>query len=144
MATQTINKGIALAEEISKKAYGDTIRYQEIESITREHRGTQRYYQIISKAKKILEQQSKMIAPAGGGDYKILYPGDYVYAYTREVRLANKRIKHGTVILENAPTKDMNQQELQTYNRVNDFHVLLKARMSGNVVEVKKLSERRN
>lgn len=139
---KTINRGEALADFVSVRDYGTVIRYQDIEAVTHERRGTARYYQAIAKAKKLLEDRGKMIKLIGGGDYQILYPGDYSGAYSREVRLANKRIKHGDKILKNAPTKDMTQEELQIYNRVSDFHASLQARMSGNVVEVKKLASR--
>lgn len=137
---KSVNKGEILADSICNRPYGETIRYQHIEEVTGERRGTSRYYGTISKAKKILEERGKMIAPIGGGDYQILYPGDYVSSYAREVRLANRRIKHGGKILRSAPVNDMTQDELQAYNRVSDFHSRLNASISGNVVEVKKLA----
>lgn len=142
MNNNTIRTYEALAEYIMQQPYGATIRYQEIEEITGERYKTSRFYGTVAKAKKILEEHGKMIAPIGGGDYKIAYPGDYAGAYSREVRLANKRIKHGGKILKGAPVKDMTQDEVQTYNRVSDFHARMIASISGSVVEVKKLASR--
>ena len=137
---KSVNKGEILADYVSAKPYGATIRHQDIEEVIEERRGTSRYYSSIYKARKLLEERGKMIVRIGGGDYQIIFPGDYTGAYAREVRLAGKRIQHGARILENAPLKDMTTEELQQYNRVNDFHKRLSASISGNVVEVKKLA----
>lgn len=142
MESNTIRKHELLAEYIEKKNYGDTIHYQDVEEVTGEKYKTQRFYGTIAKAKKLLEERGKLIVSIGGGDYRIAYPGDYTGAYSREVRLANRRIKHGGDILKGAPIKDMTQDEVQSFNRVSDFHARLSASLSGNVVEVKRLSER--
>ena len=136
---KTINYGEALADYISKFEYGTIVHYQEIENVTKERRGKQRYYNIIAKAKKILEARGKMVKSIGGGDYQVLYPGDYSKAYAREVRLARGRIKHGGKIVKGAPVSDMTTEERQTFNHVSDFHTRLEAQLCGNYVEVKKL-----
>lgn len=136
---KTINYGEALADYISKYEYGTIIHYQEIERVTKERRRTPRYYNIIAKAKKILEARGKMIKSIEGGDYQVLYPGDYSNAYAREVRLAKGRIKHGGKIVKGAPVGDMTAEERQTFNHVSDFHTRLEAQLCGNYVEVKKL-----
>lgn len=139
---KTTDRAKALAEYIVSKGYGTIIHYQEIEGVINERRGTSRYYSSIAAAKKELESMGKAVKPIGGGDYQILYPGDYSGAYCREVRLANKRIKHGGKILEGAPTTDMAPEELVSFNKVRDFHVSLQARMAGSVVEVKGLTNK--
>lgn len=136
---KSVNIGVLLAEKLIDRKYGDVIRHQEIELITGESRGTSKYNQAIQKAKKILEENGKVIQYNGGGDYRVIYPGDYAAAYAREIRLANKRVKHGGRILAHAPVNDMTSVEKQTYDRVNDFHATMQARMSGSTVEVKKL-----
>ena len=141
--SRTINSGIALADYIvGHYKYGETVRYQDIEQITNERKGTQRYYAAIAKAKKLLEEKGKMICRAGGGDYKVAYPGDYSNAYAREIRLANNRVKHGNTILEHAPVNDMTISEKQVFDRVSDFHAALQARLAGSTVEVKKLVQK--
>ena len=142
MGTNSIRKHELLADYIERKNYGDTVHYQEIEEVTGEKYKTQRFYGAIAKAKNLLEERGKLIVSIGSGDYRIAYPGDYASAYSREVRLANKRIKHGGKILNGAPVADMTQDEVQTFNRVSDFHARLSASLSGNVVEVKRLTSR--
>lgn len=137
---KSVNKGTILAESILDRNYGEIVRFQEIERIINERRGTQKYYQAIQKAKKILEENGKIIQHISGGDYQVIYPGDYATAYTREIRLANKRVKHGGSILAHAPVNDMTVGEKQIYDRVSDFHATMQARMSGSTVEVKKLA----
>lgn len=136
---KTINYGEKLADYISEKDYGSIIHYQDIEQIIKEKRGKERYYRYISKAKDILEERGKMIHCIGGGDYQILYPGDYSGAYAREVRIARNHVKHGGKIIKGAPVNDMTIEERQQLNNVSDFHSRLDAQICGNYVEVKRL-----
>lgn len=141
---KTINIGEALADYITDLPYGTFIYYQDIERITKTRYGEQKYYNAIDKAKKILIQRGKAIRNTGKGQYQVLYPGDYTSAYSREVRLANKRIKHGGKILKHAPKQDMTESELQSFNHVSDFHMRLEARMKGDYVEVKQLTGKKH
>jgi len=143
-ATKTVNRGEAFADFVSGLDYGTIIHYQDIEKVTRERRGTSRYYTSIYKAKSILEDRGKAIKPIGGGDYQVLYPGDYSSAYAREIKCARNRIKHGGKILTGAPVNDMTTAELQIHNRVLDFHNAVEARICGDYVTVKRLSDKRN
>ena len=141
---KTVNKGKALAEYISSFDYGTVIHYQDIEMITKEKRGASRYYNSIYKAKSILESNGKAIKSIGGGDYQIIYPGDYSGAYVRQVRLAKTRIKRGGKIIRNAPVNDMSDEERQTFNHVSDFHAQLNAKLIGSYVEVKRLASKKD
>lgn len=140
MPTTTVHRGTALFEYISPREYGDIIRYQEIERVTDTKRYTTSYYNAITKAKKLLETAGKMIVSIEGGDYRVIYPGDYTSEYVREVKRAKKRITHGKKILDGAPVKDMTENEKQVYDRVYDFNSRLSAQFSGSFVEVKKLT----
>lgn len=144
MERKTVNIGAALADYITNLPYGSFVYYQDIERVTGTKYGEQKYYNTIDKAKKILEQRGKAIKNVAKGQYQVLYPGDYTNAYSREVRLANKRIKHGGKILKGAPKKDMNTEELQSFNHVSDFHMRLEARMKGDYVEVKQLTGKKH
>ena len=139
MENKTTHKWMLLVDYIERKNYGDVISFQEIENVIGERRKTPKYYQAISKAKVKLEESGKMIRSIGGGDYQVIYPGDYSKAYAREIVLANRRVKHGNRILTHAPVNDMTLGEKQVFDRVSDFHASLQARLAGNEVEVKKL-----
>lgn len=141
---KTVNIGEALAEFISEKDYGTIIRYQDIEYITKLPRKTQKYYNAIYKAKKIAEANGKAIKSIGGGDYQVIYPGDYAKEYVREVRIARNHIKHGEKVLVAAPVNDMSAEERSTYNNVCDFHARMQAQINGNFVEVKRLVGKRH
>ncbi len=141
---KTVNIGEKLADYIENLDYGTVIRYQDIENITGERRKTQRYYNAIYKARKILVERGKVIKPIGGGDYQIIYPGDYSSAYAREIKLARKRVKRGGKILRNAPKSDMTMDELQAFNHIADFHVRIEASMDGQFIEVKELCGKRH
>lgn len=141
---KTVNVGNALADYISAKKYGDFVYSQEIERVTGTKYGDQKYYSSIAKAKKILIGRGKAIKLDSKGTYKVLYPGDYADAYTREIRLANKRVKRGGKILDGAPKKDMSASEISVFNNVSDFHKRLEARFRGDYVEVKALSGRKH
>ena len=140
---KTINHGEALADYISEQEYGTIILSQDIERITKQRYGTQRYYREIAKAKKILEDRGKMIQCIGEKSYQILYPGDYSGAYAREVKLAKKRIKHGGKIIKGAPVNDMTPEERQTFNTISDFHTRMEAQTIASYVEVKRLAGKR-
>lgn len=140
---KTVNIGEALAEFISGKDYGSIIRYQDIEYVTKLPRKTQKYYNAIYKAKKLAEASGKAIKAIGGGDYQVIYPGDYAREYVREVRIARGHIKHGEKLLTSAPVNDMSLEERGTYNNVCDFHARMQAQISGNYVEVKRLVSKR-
>lgn len=141
---RTAYKETALSRFIERRDYGEIIRYQDIEGVTGAKRGTPQYYNAISKAKKILERHGKAIIYFSGGDYKIIYPGDYTSLYADKVKQAKRRIMRGKAILDNAPTKDMSESELTDYNRVNDFNVRITAMISGCVVEVRQLVEHKH
>lgn len=140
MDNKTIRSWESLADYISQRSYGEIVRYQEIETVTGERRRTAKYYNAISKAKKLLEEQGKMIVSIEGGDYRIIYPGDYTKEYAGEVKKARNRLKHGKRILDGAPVQDMSEDEQQTYQRVYDFNARLSASFAGSVTEVKRLT----
>lgn len=141
---KTIRSHERLAEYVSSKEYGDIIHYQEIETVTGERRKSSKYYNVITKAKKTLEATGKMIVSIPGGDYQIVYPGDYTKEYAGEVKKARNRLKHGKRILDGAPVKDMTDDELQTYNHVRDFNTRLTASFAGSVTEVKRLTGKKH
>lgn len=141
---KTINIGEALADYISEMDYGSIVHYQDIERITKERRGTVRYSNAVTKAKKLLERNGKMIKYFSGGDYKVLYPGDYSNEYAREVRIAGNHIKHGKKILAGAPVNDMTSEERSVFRNVSDFHTRLEASFCGQFVEVKKLVSKKH
>lgn len=142
--SRTINAGQALADHIATLNYGSIIHYQEIEQIIHRKWKTHLYYRDISKAKHILEKKGKAIAPIGGGDYQVLYPGDYSGAYANQVKLASRRIKRGGQILEGAPVNDMSPEERMTFNNVYDFHKRVESRLAGEYVEVERLAQKKH
>lgn len=142
MEEKTIAVWNKLADFISEKAYGDIIHYQDIQSITGLKRGETRYYQAISKAKKILESRGRAIQHIGGGDYQLLYPGDYSGAYVREIKIAKNHVKRGNKILKGAPVNDMSTEERRVFNDVSDFNERMQAQIMGNYVEVKRLTRK--
>lgn len=141
---KTINVSQALADYVSELDYGSIVHYQDIERITKERRGTVRYSNAVTKAKKLLERNGKMIKYFSGGDYKVLYPGDYSNEYAREVRIAGNHIKHGKKILAGAPVNDMTSEERSIFRNVSDFHTRLEASFCGQFVEVKKLVSKKH
>lgn len=140
MEEKTIAVWNKLADFISGKAYGDIIHYQDIQEVTGLQRRTTRYYQAIAKAKKILESRGRAIQHVGGGDYQLLYPGDYSGAYVREIKIARNHVKRGDKIIKGAPVNDMSIDERRTFNNVSDFNARMQAQIMGNFVEVKRLA----
>ena len=138
---KTISAGKALAERLKEKDFGEIVQRQEIEEVTGTRWKTSRYYGAISKANDILTEEGKRIAPTGkGGDYQILYPGDYSDAYVQEIKRAKKCVTRGDKIIRGAPVNQMTADERQRYNNVADFHNRMQAQISGSYVEVKRLA----
>lgn len=140
---KTVSRADVLANLIIDMEYGTVIHYQDIESVVKQPRKTQKYYNAIQKAKKLAESEGKAIKPIGGGDYQVIYPGDYAKEYVREIRIAKNRIKHGDRILKAAPVGEMTSSERSTYNNVCDFNARMQAQFSGNYVEVRSLVGKR-
>lgn len=143
MENKTVNVSDALANYISKLPYGSIVHYQEIEQVTGRERKTQQYYNAIFKAKKILVAQGKAIKPIGGGDYQVLYPGDYSGAYVREVKIAKRHVSRGAKYLKGAPVNEMSSEERRVFNDVSDFNTRMQAQLAGGYVEVKRLAAHR-
>lgn len=139
MEEKTIAVWNKLADFISGKEYGEIIHYQDIQDVTKLKRGEQRYYNAIARAKKILVSRGRAIQHIGGGDYQILYPGDYSGAYVREIKIAKNHVKRGNKILKGAPVNDMSIEERRVFNDVSDFNERMQAQLMGNYVEVKRL-----
>lgn len=134
-------KSEILAEEISKMKYGDVILHSDIANIIGEEYKTAKYSQTISKAKKILQRKyGRHIESIRGDGYRVVKPGDYVNHSLKHYKRGFKEMQKGVDVLQTAPTKDMNAEELATYRRVNDRAVLLHASIKGVAVELKTLA----
>lgn len=133
----------ALVEAFANENYGVTIEHYKIASIIDERQGSQKYREIVDKAKKELLDSGKMIANVFGVGYRVVPPDEYTDQSVRSIELGTKRIDTGMRILTNAPTKDMTQSGLQRYNSVADKSRILQAAMHGAKVEIKMLSSTR-
>lgn len=130
-------KSEILAEEISKRKYGEVITHNEIEEIIQETYGTNKYKSEISRAKKIaLTFFNRCIENIRGDGYRIVKPDDFTSHSLKHYKRGFNELQKGKTILDNAPTKDMTQEGLTTFRRVYDRSVLLVSSMEGAKAEL--------
>lgn len=134
-------KSEILAEKISKLEYGGVISHSDIANIIGEEYKTPKYSQTVTKARRILQRKyGRQIESIRGDGYRVVKPGDYVNHSLKHYKRGFKEMQKGADVLQTAPTKDMNAEELATYRRVNDRAVLLQASIKGVAVELKTLA----
>ena len=133
----------ALVEAFVNESYGATLEHFKIAAIIGEPYGSQRYGEIVSSAKKELEDSGKMIVSVFSVGYRLAYPDEYVDQSAKRVKRGANQIDHGVRILDNAPVKDMTQAGVQKYNTVTDRMRIMQAAVHGAKVEIKMLTAKR-
>lgn len=138
---ETKKKSEILAEEIFNRGYGNVITHKEIENIIQEEYGSKKYNSEIARTKKIaLKKYNRCIESIRGDGYRIISPDDFTTHSLKHYKRGFKELQKGKDVLDYAPTKDMSQEGLITYRRVNDRSVLLVAAMEGAKAELKSLN----
>lgn len=136
-------KAKALVEAFVNESYGTTIEHFKIAAIIGEPYGSKRYGEIVTRAKKELEDSGKMIVSVFSVGYRLAYPDEYVDQSVKRVKRGANQIDHGVRILDNAPVKDMTQDGAQRYNIVTDRMRITQAALHGAKVEIKMLAKKR-
>lgn len=125
------------------KNYGDIIYHQEIAKEIDEPPNTDKYFRIVTGAKKLLLDSGKMIESVRKSGYRVVEPDNYTAQSVRQVVAGARRIDHGVKIMRHAPVSSMTPEGIESYNRVNDRLQILQASMTGAKVELKLLGVRR-
>lgn len=133
----------ALVEAFANEPYGATFEHYKIAAIIGVPYGTPKYQEIVSNAKKELEESGKMIVSVWKVGYRVADPDEYVDQSAKRVGRGARQIDHGVRILDNAPVKDMSQLGVQRYNTVNDRMRIMQAAVHGAKVEIKMLATKR-
>lgn len=136
-------KATILVESIKDLQYGDIIPHTHLAQMIDEEYGTSHYRSLITKAKKILENQYGIFLKSVHGEgYKIVEPDETTDVslghYKRGFRAMNKGYKS----LKNAPLSQMSDVGRERHRKVADRAELLHASMQGVRVELKTLARK--
>lgn len=123
--------------------YGDTITHDELAKDFNVVCNSDIYYQYIRKLKNECLECGKMLENIMKIGYRITSPDDYSNRAITQYKHAARRMKKGEKILQYAPTQNMSKEGLTEYRRVNDRIRLLNAHMSGAIVELKLLNDKK-
>lgn len=137
-------KSEVLAEKINELNYGDVITHQQISSVIKEDYPSNKYTSTIAKAKKILlKKYNKAIENIPGDGYRIVAPDDFVHQSLKHYKRGFNEMQKGYDTLEYAPVENMSVEGRDTYMRVHDRAIILRASMAGAKAELKTLSGKR-
>ena len=139
------NKTVAevLAEEFDRLPYGTLVEHTEIENIIGLSRDSGKYRSTITKARKLLMKNHKLLENIKGQGYRVLEPDDTVDLALSHYKKGFNEIKKGQKVLDSAPINDMSAEGRATYRRVYDRAVILDAATKGAVVEIKELANKK-
>lgn len=137
-------KWLLLYNHIIPLNYDDTIYHDEISKIIEETTSSSKYYSIINKTKKELLKAGKTIKAIPGQGYTIVNPDDYTDLSLKHIKSGFKQIDKGYEVLQYAPTQHMSQEGLQTYRRVSDRAMSLRAMVAGGCTELKLLNKKKS
>ena len=137
-------KAEVLVNEIKKMKYGDVILHSEIANIIDAEYRSNNYTTTIAKARKLLIKQGICLENIPKNGYRIVEPDDFVDHSLRHYKRGFNEMQKGYDILDHAPTKDMTPEGLDTYRRINDRAISLRASLVGVRAELKTLSEKKH
>jgi len=134
-------KSEVLAEKLKGMNYGDFISHEQIATIIEEPYGSNKYASTISKAKKVLlKKYNKAIENIPGDGYRVVAPDDFVHQSLKHYKRGFNEKGKGYEVLEYAPVENMSVEGRDTYMRVHDRAIILRASMAGVKAELKTLS----
>lgn len=130
----------SLVEQICSMNYGDCITKAQIATIIEEAEDTQHFRDVANAAVRRCIDAGHMVECVRKVGYRVVRPDDYTKKSVRQIFAGARRIDHGVKILSNAPVKDMSLSGIETYNRVSDSVIRLKASITGAKVEINMLA----
>lgn len=137
-------KSEILSEKINELNYGDVITHQQIASVIRTEYPSNKYTSTIAKAKKILlKKYNKAIENIPGAGYRVVAPDDFVHQSLKHYKRGFNEMGKGYEVLEYAPVENMSIEGKDTYIRVHDRAIILRASMADAKAELKTLSGKR-
>ena len=136
-------KAMILVSSIKDLQYGDIIPHENLAQMIDETYGTSHYRSLITKAKKILENQYGIFLQSVHGEgYKIVKPDDTTDVSLGHYKRGFKAMNKGYKALKNAPISQMTAEGRERYRKVADRAELLNASMQGVHVELKTLARK--
>jgi len=133
-----------LVEKISSMDYGETVTHMDIECITGISRHSSKYGSILSRAKRQLQEEGKMIVSVWNVGYRVLEPDEYSKQAISSIISGGRRITAGKQVLQNAPTAKMTEDGRRTHQLISDRVMILEAAVAGASTEVRMLSNKHN
>lgn len=128
-------KSIKIVELILTKKKGDTLKFEELNSIIKENlkdeHGKNKFRKIMQKAKNQLINYGILIKGINGVGYYILKTNQMSsYTYRNYMIKPIKQIQKGKTILDNLNKKELNNEETKKYD--------LTKKLNDNLVNINK------
>lgn len=134
----------SLVDKISAMDYGDTITHMDIERVTGISRHSPKYGSVMSRAKRQLQEEGKMIVNVWNVGYRVLEPDEYSQQAISRIVTGGKWITKGKKVLHHAPVAKMSEGGRRTHQLVSDRTMILEAAVAGAATEVRMLGKKRN
>lgn len=129
-----------LVRAVMEMEYRGVISREEISRLVREPVGSDRFYRLIGKARRALEEQGKVLKTLNGQGYQLLHPDNCAEEAVRRYRIGGRSISRGARILTYARTEEMSPHALTRYREVYEKARTIHAGIQGAVVELNLLA----
>ena len=90
-----------------------------------------------------MKKYNKAIENIPGDGYRVVAPDDFVHQSLKHYKRGFNEMGKGYEVLEYAPVENMSVEGRDTYMRVHDRAIILRASMAGVKAELKTLSGKR-
>lgn len=137
-------KSEILAEKIKELNYGDIIKHDQIADVVCEKYPSNKYSSIISKTRKLLENNGIFLESINGDGYRIVEPDEVVGHSLKHYKRGFKEMNKGYKTLENAPIEKMTDGGREIFRRTYDRATTLNAAMKGVSIELKTLGSKKH
>lgn len=106
MAVQPHPEWRVIVGLIQTREYGESIPHAEIAAATGLSYGTQRYFQQVQRARRVLlTEWRKELETLKGTGYRLVNPDEFNGRFRRQLRLAGRPIRQGLRVLVAAPAE---------------------------------------
>ena len=134
-----------IAENLLLLKDGEVITHKELSNLIQTPYDSQQYRSVLQQAKHYAaEHYGVELESIRGVGYRRIEPDKYVDHSLRHYKRGFKEFQKGENTLRHAPVDRMTVEGRDAYRRISDRAMILNASLSGSMVELKKLGEKRH